>query len=64
MAHERWPDAILIYNDYNTFQWQKKEFIDLVKTLRDAGAPIDAYGMQAHDLTDTNVGTFRNAMTV
>ena len=63
MAHERWPDAILIYNDYNTFQWQKKEFIDLVKTLRDAGAPIDAYGMQAHDLTDTNVGTFRNAMT-
>ena len=63
MAHERWPDAILIYNDYNTFQWQKAEFIELVKTLRDAGAPIDAYGMQAHDLTDTNVGTFKNAMT-
>ena len=43
MAHERWPDAILIYNDYNTFQWQRQEFINLVRSLRDAGAPIDAY---------------------
>lgn len=63
MAHERWPDAILIYNDFNTFQWQKKEFIELVRTLRDAGAPIDAYGMQSHDLNDINVNTFKNAMT-
>jgi len=63
MAHERWPDAILIYNDYNTFQWQKKEFIDLVRTLRDAGAPIDAYGCQSHDLNDINISTFKSAMT-
>ncbi|MBR1666803.1 MAG: endo-1,4-beta-xylanase [Bacteroidaceae bacterium] len=62
MAHERWPDAILIYNDYNTFQWQRSQFIDLVKTLRDAGAPIDAYGCQSHDLTDMNVSNFRSAM--
>ena len=62
MAHERWPDAILIYNDYNTFQWQKNEFIELVKTLRDAGAPIDAYGMQSHDLNGINVNTFKSAM--
>ncbi len=62
MAHERWPNAILIYNDYNTFQWQKSEFIELVKTLRDAGAPIDAYGMQSHDLNDININTFKNAM--
>ena len=62
MAHERWPDAILIYNDYNTFQWQRSEFINLVKTLRDAGAPIDAYGCQSHDLTDMNVTDFKNAM--
>ena len=62
MARERWPDAILIYNDYNTFQWQKTEFINLVKTLRDAGAPIDAYGCQSHDLTDMNVTTFKAAM--
>lgn len=62
MAHDRWPDAILIYNDYNTFQWQKTEFIDLVKTLRDAGAPIDAYGCQSHDLTDMNERDFKAAM--
>ena len=36
MAHERWPDAILIYNDFNTFQWNTDQFIDLVKTIRDA----------------------------
>lgn len=50
MAHERWPDAILIYNDYNTFQWNTDQFINLVRTLRDAGAPIDAYGCQSHDM--------------
>ena len=63
LAHERWPDAILIYNDYNTFQWQREQFIDLVRTLRDAGAPIDAYGCQSHDLTDMNVSNFKTAMT-
>ncbi|MBQ8867958.1 MAG: endo-1,4-beta-xylanase [Bacteroidaceae bacterium] len=63
MAYERWPDAILIYNDYNTFQWQKSQFIDLVKILRDAGAPVDAYGCQSHDLTDMNVTSFKSAMT-
>ena len=35
LAYERWPDAILIYNDYNTFEWQKSQFIDLVKKVRD-----------------------------
>lgn len=63
LAHERWPDAILIYNDFNTFQWQKTEFINLVRTLRDAGAPIDAYGCQSHDLTDMSVSSFKSAMT-
>ena len=62
MAAERWPNAILIYNDYNTFQWQKSEFIDLVKRLRNAGAPIDAYGCQSHDLTDMNFTDFKRAM--
>jgi len=62
LAAERWPNAILIYNDFNTFRWQKKEYIDLVKTLRDAGAPIDAYGMQSHDLTDMEFDEFKAAM--
>lgn len=63
LAYERWPDAILIYNDYNTFRWQKSEFIELVRILRDAGAPVDAYGCQAHDLTDMNFSDFKAAMT-
>ena len=62
LAGERWPDAILIYNDFNTFTWQIDQFIDLVRTLRDVGAPIDAYGCQSHDLTDLNVTSFQNAM--
>ena len=63
MAYERWPDAILIYNDFNTFQWNTDQFIDLVRTLRDAGAPIDAYGCQSHDLTGCNINTFKTSMT-
>ena len=62
MAYERWPDAILIYNDYNTFQWNTDQFIDLVTALRDAGAPVDAYGCQSHDLTDCDATKFKNAM--
>ena len=63
MAHERWPDAILIYNDYNTFQWDTDNYIDLVRTLRDAGAPIDAYGCQSHDLTDCDFNKFKTSET-
>lgn len=62
MAHERWPNAILIYNDFNTFQWNTDQFIEICKTLRDAGAPIDAYGCQSHDLTDCSFSTFKSSM--
>ena len=31
MAYERWPDAILIYNDYNSIQWDIDNYIDLVE---------------------------------
>ena len=50
MARERWPDAILIYNDYNTIQWDVDGGINLVNTIKKNGAPIDGYGLQAHDL--------------
>ncbi|MBQ0021664.1 MAG: endo-1,4-beta-xylanase [Prevotellaceae bacterium] len=63
LAYERWPNAILIYNDFNTFQWNTDQYIDLVKTLRNAGAPIDAYGCQSHDLTDCSFTNFKNSMT-
>lgn len=63
LAYERWPNAILIYNDFNTFQWNTDQYIDLVKTLRNAGAPIDAYGCQSHDLTNCSLTDFKNSMT-
>ncbi|WP_407444162.1 endo-1,4-beta-xylanase [Fibrobacter sp.] len=50
MARERWPKAILVYNDYNTIQWNVDQGIDLINTIRKNGAPVDAYGLQAHDL--------------
>lgn len=62
MARQRWPNAVLIYNDYNTFRWQINEGIDLVKKIKAAGAPVDAYGQQAHDLTDMNATEFKSAL--
>lgn len=62
MAHERWPNAILIYNDYNTFQHDTDAYIDLVRTLRDAGAPIDAYGCQSHDVDNISKSNLQSAM--
>ena len=62
MAYERWPDAILIYNDYNSIRWDLNNYITLVQTLRDAGAPIDAYGNQAHELSDISESELKNAL--
>ena len=52
MARQRFPNAVLVYNDYNTLTHQKPEFVALVSYLVQQGAPIDAYGHQAHDLDD------------
>ena len=62
MAYQRWPDAILIYNDYNSIRWDVDNYITLVQTLRDAGAPIDAYGNQAHELSDISETELKNVL--
>lgn len=62
MAYERWPDAILIYNDYNSIRWDIDNYITLVRTLRDAGAPIDAYGNQAHELSGCSASDLSSAL--
>ena len=62
MAYERWPDAILIYNDYNSIRWDLDNYITLVQTLRDAGAPIDAYGNQSHEVSDISEDELKNAL--
>lgn len=66
LARKFFPNTILIYNDYNTFTWQKNDFINLVSTLVKQGAPIDAYGHQSHDLDDyyknNNISNFGNTL--
>lgn len=62
MAYERWPDAILIYNDYNSIQYDIDPYIDLVRTLRDAGAPIDAYGNQSHAVANMSSASLKAAL--
>ena len=62
MAYERWPDAILIYNDYNSIRYDLNNYITLVQTLRDAGAPIDAYGNQSHELSDISLNELETAL--
>ncbi len=62
MARERWPDAILIYNDFNIIEWNNELnwVIDMVKTLINEGAPIDAIGAQAHDAHRVNTSTLKS----
>lgn len=48
-AHEADPAAQLFYNDYNEISPVKREkMIRLVKSLKDAGVPIHAVGLQGH----------------
>jgi endo-1,4-beta-xylanase len=53
-AHEADPNAILFYNEYGTENPKKRDRVyQLLKKLTDAGAPINAIGLQAHwSLTD------------
>jgi endo-1,4-beta-xylanase len=49
MARERWPHALLIYNDFNNIEYEAniKWTIDLVNALKLANAPIDIIGCEA-----------------
>lgn len=65
-AREACPDSILILNDYNNIEWadQNQHFINIAKTVINAGAPIDAVGAQAHGLTSgVSTDTMKNLLT-
>ena len=48
-AHEADPNAVLFYNDYNEINPVKRaKIIRLLKSLKDAGVPVNAVGLQAH----------------
>ncbi|MFH5806354.1 endo-1,4-beta-xylanase [Alienimonas sp. DA493] len=55
------PDALLIYNDYNGHKPGKREkLLELLRTLKERGAPVDAYGMQGHfELGDASIDQLR-----
>ena len=59
-AHEADPDALLVYNDYNTENPVKRDKIyTLLKKLLDEGVPVHAVGLQGHwninDPTEENL---------
>jgi len=51
MARQRWPNAILVYNDYNNIEYEEEITwtINLITALKSASAPIDAIGCKAFD---------------
>lgn len=62
MARDRWPNAILIYNDYNNCEYDNEVnwTIKLVEKMLEVGAPIDAIGCQAHDAYKISTATVKN----
>jgi len=62
MARQRWPKAILTYNDYNnieissTLDWTVK----LAAAAKAANAPLDAIGIQAHGLSGMSAATLKS----
>ena len=65
-AREACPSSILILNDYNNIEYadQNQHFINIVKTIQAAGAPIDGIGAQAHGLsTQVSGQTMRSLAT-
>jgi endo-1,4-beta-xylanase len=49
-AHQACPNALLLVNDYNTVEYQgdHDNFVSLINAVKNAGAPIDGIGAQAH----------------
>ena len=62
MARERWPNAILLYNDYNNCEYNDEVnwTVRLINAMKQANAPIDAIGCQAHDAFKLATSTVKN----
>lgn len=45
MARKRWPQAVLIFNDYDDYGWKNNQGAELIKKIQEQGAPVDAYGI-------------------
>jgi endo-1,4-beta-xylanase len=62
MARQRWPKAILIYNDYNTIEYGSEVnwMVKLANAVKAANAPMDAIGVQAHDAARVATATVKS----
>jgi hypothetical protein len=62
MARQRWPKAILIYNDYNIIEWSSEVnwAVTMITALKKANAPISAIGCQAHDVYTVATATVKS----
>jgi endo-1,4-beta-xylanase len=62
MARQRWPNAILIYNDYNNIEYSNEVnwTVGLIDKMKEVKAPIDAIGCQAHDAYRINTATLKS----
>lgn len=51
MARDRWPHAVLIYNDYNTIEWGSEVDwqVKMATAMKKNNSAMDAIGVQAHD---------------
>ena len=61
-ARQYCPNAILILNDYNTIEYQNdnNNIINIANRIKQAGAPIDAVGVQAHAAFNIPTATVQN----
>jgi endo-1,4-beta-xylanase len=62
MARERWPNAVLIYNDYNTIEWNSEVNwqVKMATAMKEHNAPMDAIGVQAHDAWKVSTSTVKS----
>lgn len=62
MARDRWPHAVLIYNDYNTIEWNGEVDwqIKMATAMKENNAAMDAIGVQAHDAWKVATSTVKS----
>ena len=60
-AHQYCPNSILILNDYNNIEYasDNSHTIDIVNSIKKAGAPINAVGAQAHGCATLSASTVK-----
>ena len=61
LARQYCPHAVLILNDYSNLEYasEQEHFIQIVNAIKEAGAPIDAVGAEAHGLKGVSAAVLK-----